>query len=294
MNKGQPVKRTKPSIDFLKDHLRAVARPRDILGNPDSLQAVETYIIHSLESYGYTVHRHPFEVEGKIFHNLSAGCPLGAPRPKLIVGAHFDAVGGSPGADDNASGIAGLLEAARLLACDPCCEALSFIAFNAEEYGMLGSKALVAAFRQEKIPVAGMISLEMIGYSDTRPGSQDIPAVLKPFYPNTGDFLALVGAKGCRKILKCAETSYKLVKGLKVETLSLPGKGHLLPAVRLSDHSPFWDAGFPALLVTDTSFFRNPHYHHPSDTVETLDLDFLARVTEGTVCFARAFTAPLL
>jgi aminopeptidase YwaD len=139
-----------------------------------------------------------------------------------------------------------------------------------------------------------MISLEMIGYHDPRPGSQDIPSILKPFYPNTGDFLALVGASGCGKILKCAEASYKRVPGSKVRTLSLPGKGRLLPAVRLSDHAPFWDAGFPALLVTDTSFFRNPHYHRPSDTIETLDLDFLCRTTEGTFLFLRDFTEPLL
>jgi hypothetical protein len=112
------------------------------------------YITRCLTGFGYTVHRHPFEVEGQILYNLSAGCPLEAPRPKLIVGAHFDAVDGSPGADDNASGIAGLLEAARLAAQAPCREAVTFIAFNAEEYGMLGSKALAASLRRDKVPVA--------------------------------------------------------------------------------------------------------------------------------------------
>jgi hypothetical protein len=128
-----------------------------------------------------------------------------------------------------------------------------------------------------------MISLEMVGFTSSVKGSQQLPLFLKPHFPDVGNFLALVGDSKSDALLKKAQAAFKKIDGLPVEILKLPAKGWLLPAARLSDHSPFWDAGYPALLVTDTSFFRNPHYHQPSDKIETLDLNFLSRVTAGVV-----------
>ena len=133
-----------------------------------------------------------------------------------------------------------------------------------------------------------MISLEMVGFTAKAKGTQKLPLPLRPFYPDTGDFLALVGDDVSSSLLALARSAFRKVPRLPVETLTVPLHGWLFPETRLSDHAPFWDAGYPALLVTDTSFFRNPHYHLPSDRLETLDLEFLAKVTEGIVNLARS------
>ena len=146
---------------------------------------------------------------------------------------------------------------------------------------MEGARHLANRLKREGVTVKAMISLEMLGYTNPEPCSQSYPAVLRPFYPSEADFIALVGNFRSRHLLRNVAQSFRQVPGLSVETLTVPFNGWALPATRLSDHSPFWDLGMPALMVTDTSFFRNPHYHQPTDTVDTLDIDFLARVTEG-------------
>lgn len=278
----------------LSNHLVAIARLRDSFENPDSLQEVQHYIETEFRSYGFEIEKKRFSFHGRTFENVIARKGPSS-RKVFIVGAHFDAVAGTPGADDNASGVAGMLEAARILADVPSpsplpaggererVRGIEFVAFNLEEYNMAGSSEYVADLKKQKRTVLGMLSLEMIGYTSQEKGSQKIPPVLKPFYPDVGNFVALVGDGGSRKLLKKAHDAFKKVRGLPVETLTVPVKGRIFPETRLSDHSPFWDAGHPALLVTDTSFFRNPHYHLASDTIETLDLDFLEKVTEGVI-----------
>ncbi len=270
----------------LRRHLQNTACLRDAFQNPEALAGVQRYIRAELESYGYKVREDYFEHEGKRFANLIASAG-GEAFPEFVAGAHFDAVPGTPGADDNASGVAALLEAARCVSLIKPAARIHFAAFNLEEYGMAGS-AHYAAELKKTMPAAerkkflGMISLEMVGYTSARKGSQQLPGFLRPFYPDTGDFLALVGDLSSGALIKNAETAFKKT-GLPVESLTVVLKGNEFPAVRLSDHSPFWDNGFPALLVTDTSFFRNPHYHLASDTVASLDIDFLKKVTDGAV-----------
>ena len=201
----------------------------------------------------------------------------------IILGAHFDSVQGTPGADDNASGVAVLLEAARLLARARVGSQVLFCAFNLEELNMIGSSYFVKKLKSVGAKVATMISLEMVGYTDSRPGSQKYPFGLKAFYPDRGDFIGVIGNWNSASLLRRVARQMRQVQGLPVETLSVPGNGGLIPAVRLSDHAPFWDAGYPALMITDTSFFRNPHYHGSTDTLETLNLDFMAKVCEGVV-----------
>jgi hypothetical protein len=128
-----------------------------------------------------------------------------------------------------------------------------------------------------------MISLEMVGYTDSRRGSQKYPVGLGWLYPDRGDFIGVVGNRKSASVLRQFSSHMRQVTDLSVQTLSVPGNGALVPGVRLSDHSPFWDLGYPALLITDTSFYRNPHYHGPTDTLETLDIDFMAKVCEGVV-----------
>ena len=148
---------------------------------------------------------------------------------------------------------------------------------------MVGSTYFARKLKAAGAKVDAMISLEMIGYTDSRPGSQKYPAGLSWLYPDRGDFIGVIGNWNSSSLLRKVTRQMRQVQGLSVETLSVPGNGVLIPAVRLSDHSPFWDLGYPALMVTDTSFFRNPHYHAATDTLETLNLEFMAKVCEGVI-----------
>jgi Zn-dependent M28 family amino/carboxypeptidase len=208
----------------------------------------------------------------------------------VIIGAHYDAVPGTPGADDNASGVAVLLELARLFAAQPPAVPLWFVAFDMEEYGMLGSQAYAADLKAAGQSVRLMLSLEMLGYCDRAPHSQQYPSpVLEKLYPNTGDFIALVGnlstIPAMRKLSKHIKQS-----GAACEGLPVPNGGAAIPATRLSDHSPFWDCGYPAIMVTDTAMMRNPHYHEPSDRIDTLDLDFMTQICQGLTTWIAALT----
>ncbi len=187
---------------------------------------------------------------------------------------------GSPGADDNASGVAVLLELARALRDHPAASKIQFVVFTLEEWGLVGSSAYAKKLKRQGAKLAGMISLEMLGYTSPH---QSYPPGLSPFYPKKGNFIGVGANWRSRKLLKYFVQGMRQVKGLPVETITLPGNGSLVPAVRLSDHAPFWDSGYPALLITDTSFYRNPHYHTASDTLATLDLDFLTLVAQGVL-----------
>ncbi|VAX41556.1 Putative aminopeptidase, partial [hydrothermal vent metagenome] len=207
-------------------------------------------------------------------------------QPRFVVGAHLDSKPNSPGADDNGSAIAALLEIARLLptlfnASPPC--SLELVAFDLEENGMLGGAFHAASCKRENVDLRGMVSLEMLGYCDNTPGSQQLPKPLVGKYPDTGNFIAVVGNQNSDSLIENFAKGLKQVAGLPVETLQVPDNGNTLQATRLSDHSPFWDEGYAALMITDTSFMRNPHYHLMSDTFETLDIHFLTKVTEGSL-----------
>ena len=188
-----------------------------------------------------------------------------SPDRVFILGAHYDTVPGSPGADDNASGIAVLLEVARNIQTVPLGSTVRLIAFSLEEYDYIGSTHYVEGLRKGEEKILGMISLEMVGFTGPK---QDYPPYLNPkYYPNVGDFIAIIGNERSKELLESVCQSFKThIPQLPLEFLIVPGNGEGMEEVRLSDHSPFWDQGFPALMVTDTSFLRNPNYHLPSDT----------------------------
>lgn len=204
--------------------------------------------------------------------------------PRFCVGAHLDSREETPGADDNASAVAALLEIARLLPevwpARPALE-IELAVFDLEESGMLGGADRARACHEGQIDLRGMVSLEMLGYAVDAPGSQSLPIPLRGIYPDVGNFIAAVGNQNSGELLATFRRGLTSVPGLPVETLTVPDDGLALQASRLSDHSPFWDAGFPALMITDTAFLRNPHYHQPTDTIETLNFEFLRKVTEG-------------
>jgi len=267
----------------IEKKLRRIVSERSPSSSPRHLAAVENYIEKEFRSYGLAVENDNFSYRGIRFRNIIGRAGSNPRSPLIIVGAHFDSVTGTPGADDNASGVAVMLEAARTLIQARLRSPVLFCAFNLEELNMIGSTHFAKKLKAAGAKVNAMISLEMVGYTDNRPGSQKYPIGLRWFYPEQGNFIAVVGNWNSNSLLKKFSRLFRKVPGLPVETLAVPGNGSLIPAARLSDHSPFWDLDYPALLVTDTSFFRNPHYHGRSDTIETLDLGFMAKVCQGIV-----------
>ena len=277
--------------------LASTPRPR----NSDALKTARRYVTQCFEQAGWSVERHPFAANVGDGQQLT-GVNLIArhanfradDRPRFCVGAHLDSCPNTPGADDNASAVAALLEIARLLpSCRPdnLSVELELVAFDLEENGMLGGAEHARLMRDEGIDLCGMVSLEMLGYCDHQPGSQQLPPQLAGMYPDTADFIAVVGNQMSQPLIDRFADGLRQVPDLPVESLAVPDNGHGLQASRLSDHSPFWDAGYAALMVTDTSFLRNPHYHLPSDTPETLDMEFLTKVTAGCLQAVRTIVA---
>lgn len=274
----------------LREHAVTLAQWPRTPGSRQHRQAAE-YILSHLQQAGFTVQEARFQEAGFTCTNLlTAPFPDQADLPLVIVGAHYDSVAGSPGADDNASAVAALLELAgwlrrHLSSGGPFSSRLQLAAYDLEEYGFIGSDFHCRQIQQAGTAVRGMISLEMLGYTDHRPGSQPLPPPLARRYPDAGNFIGICGNEASRSLLQAVTAAMKSVSGLPVEFIAVPGNGEVLPEVRLSDHSPFWDQGYQALMITDTAFFRNPHYHRPTDTPDTLDYAFLAKVTAG-VCEA--------
>ena len=267
----------------LRRSLQVIVGERSPFSGRHHLGTVEKFIERELVSYGLKVESDYFSYRGTNFRNIVGRSSAQHGASLIILGAHFDSVPGTPGADDNASGVAVLLEAARLLSRTRLRSEVLFCAFNLEELNMIGSSYFAKKLKSAGTKVDAMVSLEMVGYTDSRPGSQKYPIGLRAFYPDRGDFIGVIGNWNSTSLLRRFARQMRQVHGLPVETLSVPGNGGLIPAVRLSDHSSFWDAGYPALMITDTSFFRNPHYHGSTDTLETLNLDFMAKICEGVI-----------
>jgi len=269
--------------DRLRSHVRLIAATPRPPGSAAHRQAAD-YIQAGLEQAGFAIERQAFPGGVNL---LTRPAPDDDALPLLVIAAHYDSVPGSPGADDNASAVAALLELAawagpRLAAATGPKARLLLAAYDQEESGLLGSAHHSG---QLTAPLMGMISLEMLGYTDARPGGQQLPPHLKGLYPDVGDFIGVVGNETSRRLAEIVTAGLRRVPGLPVQSLVVPGDGSALPVTRLSDHASFWDRGLPALMLTDTSFFRNPHYHQATDTPETLDYPFLAKVAEG-VCLA--------
>jgi len=271
----------------LEAHLQQVAQPRDPDWSPLGHQQVERYIQEQLSKWG-SLESFPFEAGGRLHRNWILKLPGSrSGRQPILIGAHFDAAPATPGADDNASGIAVLLELARHFAANPAPSPLWLVAFDLEERGMVGSGAYAQFLQRQRQSLRLMLSLEMLGYRDPTPGSQDYPAGLEKLYPNRGDYIGLIGNWPTWGDLLKLQRDFQKV-GIPCCWLLAGQRGLILPATRLSDHSPFWDAGYAAVMVTDTAFLRNPHYHKLSDTLETLDQDFLTGVCQGLMAGIRS------
>jgi len=285
--------------EHLHRHVAELEGERHPLTSPEALRAAEEYAGSAFEAAGLEVELHGFRHRGALHHNIVARRAGSDPgRPAVLVGAHLDTVRRTPGADDNASGVAVLLEAARALAGHERLAAdLEFVAFNLEEPQgttyRVGSQRFAAEARRRGREYAGCLILEMVGYTDPEPGSQDVPVMLRwKRVPDAGTFLAATGDSGSRELLRAfSRCTAGVVPDLELVTLQSPARGWAVPLTRLSDNASFWDQGYPALMITDTSFLRNPHYHLPTDRLETLDFAFMAQVTEAVVATVRDLAA---
>ncbi|MGH7859668.1 MAG: M20/M25/M40 family metallo-hydrolase, partial [Candidatus Binatia bacterium] len=257
---------------------------------PDALEAAEMYIVSVLEELGYAVRRRPYTVRGTEGANLEVEV-TGTARPEeiVVVGAHYDTVPGSPGADDNASGVAALLEIARLLRGMKLERTLRLVGFVNEEAPFftteeMGSRRYAAEAAAAGENVVAMFSLESLGYYSDESGSQRYPAGLGLFYPDRADFLGFVGNLASRDLLHRSIEAFRRHAAFPSEGIAAP-EG--LVGVSWSDHSSFWRQGYPAIMVTGTALFRNPDYHTAGDVPERLDYERMARVVAGlAVVFA--------
>jgi len=217
------------------------------------------------------------------------------PKHRFLIGAHYDSVSGTVGADDNASAVAVQLEVARHLAeqagTNTLDLAVKFVFFALEEppaYGTphMGSRVYAKMARTQKENIDGMICLEMVGYACHEPGCQNYPFPLMFLnYPDKGNFIGIVNNFKSRGFARGLVEQFQKNRQLPVVKLTVPFNGRIMPAVRLSDHASFWDQGFKAVMVTDSAFFRNPYYHTAADTMDKLDFEFMAEVVESLVIF---------
>ena len=269
------------SIENLRRHVQEIHFDRSPSAEAPNLERTAEYIDQELSRAGFRVTKEPFPWEGRWFHNVVAE-KRGtlSPEKVFIVGAHYDTVPGSPGADDNASAVAVLLEVARHIQGLSLRSTVRLVAFSLEEYGYVGSTYHAKKARKQGDQVAGMFSLEMVGFTGPE---QNYPFYMNPkHYPNVGDFIGIVGNKRSEGLLEAVRQILKTrVPELSGEFLVVPRNGEGLEEVRLSDHSPFWDQGLPALMWTDTAFLRNPNYHRTTDRIETLDFEFMRKVAAG-------------
>ena len=249
---------------------------------PGTLEAAARYIEERWSAQGYEVRPITYEAEGVECANLEITLP-GTSREVFVVGAHYDSVHGSPGANDNGSGVAAMLEISRLLAGTRPRTTLRFVAFVNEEppffwWRKMGSMVYAREARRRGDRVAGMISLETIGYYSDVPGSQRYPPFFRLFYPSRGDFLGFVSNLRSRKLLRRAVRAFHEACDWPVQSVSM---FEFVPGISWSDHLSFWRQGWPALMITDTAPYRYPWYHTAGDTPDKVDYEALAEVTEG-------------
>lgn len=268
----------------LREHVVALSErwfPRDH-AHPANLNHIAAYIQDHFKQTGAATTRQTYPVSGITYHNIIA--ELGPPSDRiLVVGAHYDAAGEFPGADDNASGVAGLLELAHLLSQEKLTSRVMLVAYTLEEPPYFRSEWMGSSVHAQSLKAAGikvklMIGLEMIGYFTSEADTQDYPtAALKLFYPSTGHFIAVVDQLFSSEGSRLKKTMGAHIR-LPVYSLNAPVS---LPGIDFSDHRSYWIAGYPAVMVTDTAFYRNRAYHTAQDTADRLNYTKMGQVVDG-------------
>jgi Zn-dependent M28 family amino/carboxypeptidase len=290
---GQTMASDEPLANELRAHVSALAGDIGERNHwrPQALRRAATYIRDTWERQGYSVRSQDYAFEGETWSNLEVE-RRGRARPDeiVLIGAHYDSVRGSPGANDNGSGVAALLAlSARCARLEPA-RTLRFVAFVNEEPPFfytqrMGSQVYAAAARTRGDDIRAMLALETIGYYRDTPGSQRYPPVFGWFHPDRGNFIAFVSNLGSRALLKQAVAAFRAGSDFPLEHTAT---FWWVPGVGWSDHLAFWRHDYPALMVTDTALYRYPHYHSAEDTPDKLDYAALARVTRGLHAVATA------
>ena len=274
-----------PSFDVhrLERHVRMFSEtlaPRDH-AHLENLERVATYMTQEMANAGLRPFAQTYTIGARTFRNVRVliGPSTGE---RIVIGAHYDAFEALPGADDNASGVAVLLELARALAAAQPKLTVELVAYTLEEpphfaTRYMGSAVHAHALKAEGVRVRAMLSLEMLGYYSDATGSQHHPAqILRLLYPSRGNFVAVIGRIGGESIVRRTKRAMAGASPLSVYAMIAPRS---IPGIDYSDHASYWDEGYPAAMITDTAFFRNDNYHEASDRPETLDYTRMSQAT---------------
>lgn len=289
----------------LRNLVQQYAIPRHYTAQTSSLSAVRDSLHQQLQRLQLPVKRHEFTFNNVACANVLARQSGHRNDSSIwIVDAHFDGVSNSPGADDNASGVAGVLEIARILSQYEFEQSLHYIGFDVEELGLVGSNRYVFTAIDPGDSIRGVFNFEMIGFYNPAPNTQQLPAGFNQLFPALyatiqadsfrGNFIASVGNANSLPLTAIFDSAAALyVPDLKVYSLNLPGNGTIAPDFRRSDHAMFWDRGYQALMLTDGANFRNNRYHTPADTAATLNYSFMADVVKATLAAAATAAKPM-
>jgi hypothetical protein len=291
-----PAAAQNPAADTirLRQHLAfltTMPQPRNYQ-HPSVLDSVGRYIARSFRAAGATeVGEQPYAVRGQAYRNIlgSFGPKEG---PRLIIGAHYDVCGDQPGADDNGTGVAALLELARLLGQQPALPyRIDLVAYTLEEPPFfrtknMGSYVHAASMKAAGVPVRGMVALEMLGYYDDRKRTQQYPiGLLKFIYGSRGNYVTVAQKFGNGRFGRQFARRYRQQAGLPVKRFKAPA---WLPGIDFSDHLNYWKFNYPAVLLTDTAFYRNHSYHEATDTVARLDMHRLGLAVDALLATLQA------
>jgi hypothetical protein len=281
--KPQSLVKVDPSR--LEAHVRRLCDPQLPRGSsrPENLDLVAEYIRSEFVKANGKVSDQPYPVKGRTYRNVIAVFGPDT-NERVVIGAHYDTAGGRPGADDNASGIAGLIELAHLLGKATLPLKVELVAFTLEEPPFfrtehMGSAVHANSLKREGAAVRAMLSLEMIGYFSDAKDSQAFPiGLLALLYPTTGNFISVIGKTGQASLVRRIKRAMAGASTLPIYSMNAPAS---IPGVDFSDHLNYWHVGYPAAMISDTSFYRNPHYHTDADTPEKLNYPKMAQVVEG-------------
>jgi len=279
------------SVERVKRYVTAVEGLRHGWENYDALKEKAGFIEETLRSFNLKVENQNVPFHGKTYRNIIATTEgIDKEKDGILLGAHYDAAWGSPGADDNASGVAVLLEAANILSKQKLNRTVQFVAFTLEEPQpqtinfLIGSDHFAKEAKRLKRRYEAVFILESVGYTDNTEGSQVVPVFVRIPIPKKGNFLGVIANRKSKAIMNAFHsTASEYVPELVVVSYKVPLSGRIIPETRFSDHASFWNCGYPALMLTDTAMFRNPHYHTYHDKSQTLDFTFIVNVTKAVV-----------
>jgi Zn-dependent M28 family amino/carboxypeptidase len=285
------------SLENLKEHVRQMSILRHGVDNYAELERVATYVENFFSSLNIPVRNQYFEFQKRRYRNIVATVEGTRPElPALLVGAHYDGNRNTPGADDNASGVAAMFEIARILRQSTPTRRVEFVAFTLEEPQTFthiirrGSRFFAREARRAGVSYEGAVILECIGYVAPKQKGALLARLIGLPVPKVGDFLAVVANRPSKRLMEefLAAASHA-APALKTVAYALPAQGYPFPQARFSDHSSFWERDYPAIMLNDTVMFRNPHYHKATDVPETLNFCFMAGVARAVLALVQRY-----